>query len=451
MVEVNSVPVKKKKVCKRHKKNWRKYISTKDVDDFLDEKRLEERIGGPVKERKDKELFVIDTKTNKENDTAQIKTLSKKEKAKLPPTCFKLLQPLTAVPDPITKRNRVRTKIERMSSIRKYFKFYKRSQGFISKKELDAKKQRSLTLKKKKEQPTEHVFNKDIWTEKEENEVKNNEWFTEDTVRHTLTNTNALKVKVPKSLRTKKSVIPAIENPHPGISYNPSIKDHKDLLQIVIDKECDKLKEEAHIKRVTTDAFNKVSPQERDKMHLDELTEGLFKMETEVKEETEDEGENKETKPPVKPTKMKTRKQKRKQKEEKQAALMRKYAKVEKKKIADIHKLRFIKTDLEKAEEKSVKKQEKKKNRAIENVGKTKRLGAKLFEEPDLEFNRQTDLRGSLRLMKREGNLLLDRFYSLQKRNVLVPCTKQLPMKKSKVKKFVKASHKMDNIVNKKK
>lgn len=36
---------KKKRVSKKNKKSWRKHTDTKDVDSFLDEKRLEERLG----------------------------------------------------------------------------------------------------------------------------------------------------------------------------------------------------------------------------------------------------------------------------------------------------------------------------------------------------------------------------------------------------------------------
>lgn len=36
---------KKKRVSKKNKKSWRKHTDTKDVDSFLDDKRLEERLG----------------------------------------------------------------------------------------------------------------------------------------------------------------------------------------------------------------------------------------------------------------------------------------------------------------------------------------------------------------------------------------------------------------------
>lgn len=36
---------RKKKVSKRHKSSWRKHVNITDVDEFLEDKRLEERLG----------------------------------------------------------------------------------------------------------------------------------------------------------------------------------------------------------------------------------------------------------------------------------------------------------------------------------------------------------------------------------------------------------------------
>ena len=57
-------------------------------------------------------------------------------------------------------------------------------------------------------------------------------------------------------------------------------------------------------------------------------------------------------------------------------------------------------------------------------VNKPKQLSSHHFVEPELEFNRCHEISGSLRAMKPEGNLLADRFYSLQKRNIIPPSVK---------------------------
>lgn len=63
--------------------------------------------------------------------------------------------------------------------------------------------------------------------------------------------------------------------PHPGTSYNPSLKDHQALLEQVKERELKIIKEEEHLNRVTTDMFKKVSADERDTFKLKELRSGL--------------------------------------------------------------------------------------------------------------------------------------------------------------------------------
>lgn len=63
------------------------------------------------------------------------------------------------------------------------------------------------------------------------------------------------------------------------------------------------------------------------------------------------------------------------------------------------------------------------------------------FEEPDLEFSMAPELSGNLKNLKLQGNLLTDRFKSMQKRNILAPTKRQIH-KKPKVKRFTKPGHK---------
>ncbi|KAK9507526.1 hypothetical protein O3M35_007363 [Rhynocoris fuscipes] len=452
---------KKKKVSKNQKIYWRKYTDVQDVEDFLNEKRLEERIGGPINKRKDEELFVIDNEPCADNILHSQKTkdkLTKKQRALLPPKCLELLNPLTSVPDPIVKRNRVKTKEERKSSIRKAIEERNRLNGIIPKKVLEAKKSRAITLRKKKETPKTQVFRNDVW-ETSNNEEKDNfekiEWLNEDTVRHNLTSLGAFEFGIPRGIRKKKSVVPTIELPHPGTSYNPSLKDHQELISAVVEKEMEKQKKEAHIKRVTNDMFSKVTAKEKANNWIEEMSQGLpntpeIKLEDSIKEEIEEEGgEYKAINPPVTFTKKKTKKQRRIQRLEREAALKRKEAKIEKKKKADLYKLRFIDRNIKKTESIHQKNLEKRKKLAELNVARTKRLGGRQYEEQDLDFARSCELKGNLRSLKTTGNILVDRFYSLQKRNMLVPSVKRIG-KKKKVKSFIKASHKLENIENNK-
>lgn len=62
----------------------------------------------------------------------------------------------------------------------------------------------------------------------------------------------------------KKSPIAAIEPPHPGTSYNPSFKDHQELLSKIAEKETGLIKQEEHLRRVTGDMFKKVTAKQKD-------------------------------------------------------------------------------------------------------------------------------------------------------------------------------------------
>lgn len=87
----------------------------------------------------------------------------------------------------------------------------------------------------------------------------NNDWITEETKKHTLSGLGKMQKSVPKALRQKKSIVPAVEVPHPGTSYNPSYKDHQALLKEIVDQEVKVIKEEEHINRVTQNMYKRIS------------------------------------------------------------------------------------------------------------------------------------------------------------------------------------------------
>lgn len=137
------------------------------------------------------------------------------------------------------------------------------------------------------------------------------------------------------------SFLRALELPHPGMSYNPSLKDHRDLLNEVLEREGKIIKEEKHLKRVTTDMFSKLTPAERDLEKLKEAASGL-NIEG-VANSGDEETENPDAEgrlsinPPVQ-NKKKDRKARRKQREQRELLQERMKLKLEKKKITDIHR-----------------------------------------------------------------------------------------------------------------
>jgi len=69
----------------------------------------------------------------------------------------------------------------------------------------------------------------------------------------------------------------------------------------------------------------------------------------------------------------------------------------------------------------------------------TKKFGRYRFEEADLDLNLSDEITGNLRTMKAAGNLLHDRFKSLQKRNIIETRVRAKPTK-TKMKKYEKRS-----------
>lgn len=87
-------------------------------------------------------------------------------------------------------------------------------------------------------------------------------------------------------------------------------------------------------------------------------------------------------------------------------------------------RLRFLNNELDTKETKQALLRNKRDEKRAKLVNKPKHLSSHHFIEPNLEFNRCHEIRGSLRAMKPEGNLLADRFYSLQRRNIIPPSVK---------------------------
>lgn len=170
-----------------------------------------------------------------------------------------------------------------------------------------------------------------------------------------------------------------------------------------------------------------------------EMSEGLNEPK---QNEADSDGEFKSINPPVM-NKKKSKQQRRKQKEQRALLEARLRAKIEKKKIADIYKLRIFEKEIATSKKKTELLKEKREKLKKLKLLQPKRIGGQKFEASDLDFNKGEDIAGNLRNLKSEGNLLKDRFKSLQKRNILEPSTKQPGKKRAKVKKYEKPSHKM--------
>ncbi|KAJ3665022.1 hypothetical protein Zmor_000542 [Zophobas morio] len=428
---------KKKRVSKKSKLSWRKHVNINDVEEFLEDQRLEERLGPPLETLTDDQLFKVDVEPSKQ-------TVSSKERKRKrflePPRCFAVLQPHTKVPDPIRKRNRVRTKEERKNDLIKKKEAENRAKGIWKHRELQAIRDQKVNEERKQNDPKRGEFVQNIW-DADDQLTENNGWFSKNTVKHNLAGTGKIRKTVKDLKKIKSSVLPTIEMPHPGMSYNPSYDDHQDLLKTVAEKEMKIIKEEEHLNRVTRDMFSKVTAKKRDSMWLQEMSQGLQSASTNDND-NESDSEYKALNPPTK-NKKKTLQQRRKQQEQMQLELLKRAAKLSKKKISDIHQLKTLNKQIDKTESKAKILRERRLKNLLLKKKEPKRLSAIKFEETELDFNMGPDITGNLRSLKKEGNLLTERFKSLQKRNVIEPSVRRR-RKKSKVKVYTKPGHKED-------
>ncbi|CAB3370897.1 Hypothetical predicted protein [Cloeon dipterum] len=429
---------RKKRVSKKTKTSWRKNTDVADVTEFLEAKRTKEIRGV----KKNEEVFTIDTEARKIKDIDLF--LSRKERARSKPLkCFTAMINESAVSDPVIKRNTVTKPGEGkgISNIRKKQMSLKRlkkeAQSLNDSKKYSAKKA-SANIKTDAAQ--------DVW---DENYGKvtlpiDEQWLNPKTLVHTIEHFEKKIGKKSTFSRKKNSVLPAVEAPHPGESYNPTLEDHQDLLQQVADHEMKLIKLEKHIERVTTKMFCKKKDMPTEESKMKEMAEGLPIPGEEVVDEDLSDSEYKALNPPVL-NKKKTLKKRKNLKKVKEEQMQRFNAKMEKKKVADIYRLK--KLDEEMAAEKVVMDQNKEQKIKIlkEKELQPKKMSNFNFVAPELDFNLPKDIRGTVRQVKTEGNILADRFKSMQKRNVIETRVKQKKIRpKMKPKRFVKASHKIN-------
>lgn len=166
-----------------------------------------------MSEKTNDELFVIDTEPTQKKKKKIGLTLREKRKKLLEstPKCFASLLNESKVPDPIAKRNRVRTKEERKHFIAKSLEQAKEAKGIVKKKVLTSLADRARSLEAaeaKRKASKQKIFDKDIWemsTPAEQRTEFQNEWFDKKVATHNIVNTGTPVVSVPSSAFHKRS------------------------------------------------------------------------------------------------------------------------------------------------------------------------------------------------------------------------------------------------------
>lgn len=445
-----------KHVARNKKKYWRK-ISTQDIEDQLEDVRVQEMTGGVRADQPDHVLYQIDSErplgSNEEMDTSSvpiIRSVRKRDKLDLHNlNTYKILQPHSSVPtpgsdsrqlkDPSSKQMKRLIEAQDLTDRRrKATKKYQHAESQRSK----ASAKNALAKVENAALDDPHVSQAyDLWNAQDKKKKKVRDLVGSQLASYSEQVTNKFNWKAPKHIIKKPSKLPAIETPLPGMSYNPTYDDHQNLLRQAVDIEVEKLEKEAKLQRKLATQLTQAEAAPIKQSWLKEMSSGLFDDDigTNLQEEIANAKDSVSVGKPVK-NETKTSQQRNKEKLQKKKRAVDKLAK--EKRILD-NKLFRVKSIRKEIESETKTQKEKEKQRQIkyeqhEQFG-TKKFGRYKFENPDLDLNLSEDLTGNLRTMKTEGNLLHDRFKSLQKRNIIETRIRAKPTK-TKVKRYQKRS-----------
>lgn len=101
----------------------------------------------------------------------------------------------------------------------------------------------------------------------------------------------------------------------------------------------------------------------------------------------------------------------------------------------------MYKKQIVKSEVKLKEKLEKHKNELKDKKVLPRRLARRKFEDEEIQVEDSPEALGNLRKVKPLGSILVDRFKSLQKRNIIAPTVRRMP-RKLRLTKVKKNSHK---------
>ncbi|XP_035478126.2 ribosome biogenesis protein NOP53 isoform X2 [Scophthalmus maximus] len=415
-----SLSGRRKRVNKNKKKSWNKHSDINDVEEFLEDVRLQERTtGGLLAEKSDDSLFFLDVGQPKRAERKAEPIEGKKRKGKTPrPLRIDLiLQQDSLIPAPkdvlayqqpnAKKLRRISQKAEQLAA-----------KGVVTRRQKRLLSRRPVTKEAKKSDteannnPNRDYY--DIWGQ-EQSTVKDSaeDWYLQQTGKK--------RVKRPEKLSDRPSVLPAVEVIAPGGSYNPDFFSHQALLKEAHEVEVKKQKEEDKLERQL--AVNKDDTATEETV-IREQVEGLVEEEEEEEEDEEEaahDEEDEDAEGGSSLAKKKTERQRKREKADKIKELRRLDSKRQMDHRQQLFQLRSIKASIKQQEQSTEDKQKIRKANQEAEKSQPRRLGKLKFQAQDLEVQLSDELAGSLRQLKPEGSVLKDRFKSLQKRNLIEP------------------------------
>ncbi|KAJ2999994.1 hypothetical protein HDV02_001251 [Globomyces sp. JEL0801] len=368
-----------KQPSRKGKKSWRKNVDIQDVEHQLDELRTEERLGY--------NQFLTLQQIAIKNKTLKIDELFTST-SKISPLVSKKSKNSTVNVDNGFKVRKI-SKIVKLKIERDALK--KRKSGELIGSSLEAK------ANKRKEKLHSAKLKKggfDLWGE---NECKYFSLF----------------------IKNRPKSIPAVQIAHPGVSYNPSEEAHLAAIEIAAAVEFKKMEErDAILQDLSYPA------------ELDLLEDETFFDDDENEDDITDQPEQVTELAMKKLPKAKTRQDLNRQKRHKELLAKEKAAKAAKALEKQLNKIQELEKEI--ASEVTNKERlltAKKELLALQDATRTKKLSRHKFRPKSMEIQLKDELADSLRVLKPEGNLIHDRFKSLEARNMIET---RLPVKKQR-------------------
>ncbi|EFB23996.1 hypothetical protein PANDA_006341, partial [Ailuropoda melanoleuca] len=438
------------------KRGWRRLAQEPlglEVDQFLEDVRLQERTsGGLVSEAPDEKLFFVDTGSKKkELNKKRTKSQKRSLLLKKPLRVDLVLENTSKVPAP---KDVLAYQIPNAKKLKRKEQLWEKlaKQGELPR-EVRRAQARLLNPPATKAKPgpqdtIERPFY-DLWAKDNPLErplAGQDTFFLEQTKKKG--------VKRPPHLHTKPSQVPAVEVTPAGASYNPSFEDHQTLLLAAHEVELQRQKDAEKLeRRLALPASEKPATQES---AFQEMCQGLL-------EESDGEGEPGEgqDKGPdaggeqaegaeASPTPLrlaavekKTEQQRRREKAARKMRVQQAEVRAARLRHQELFRLRGIKAQVAR---RLAEGRERGAGvlvpclaafwKIISSPTEPHVLEGPLprYQAPDIDVQLSSELSDSLRTLKPEGNILRDRFKSFQKRNMIEPRERAKFKRKYKVK-----------------
>ncbi|KAM5236545.1 LOW QUALITY PROTEIN: ribosome biogenesis protein NOP53 [Ctenodactylus gundi] len=426
------------------KRGWRRLAEEPlglEVDQFLEDVRLQERTtGGLLSEAPDEKLFFVDTGSKEKERSRKRTRLQKKSPLQKPLRVDLILENSSKVPVP---KDVLAHQVPNAKKLRRKEQLWERlaKQGELPR-EVRKAQARLLNPPAPKAKPgpqdsVERPFY-DLWAPDNPLDrplVGQDTFFLEQTKKKG--------VKRPRRLHVKPSSAPAVEVTPAGASYNPTFEDHQALLLAAHEVELQREKEAEKLERqLALPSAEQVATQET---VFREMCEGLLEESDGEGEPGQDEGPEDEdggdgqaealrVSACLAAGEKKTEQQRRREKAARVRRVQQAALRAARLRHQELFRLRGIKAQVAQRLAELARRREQRRLRRLAEAGKPRRLGRLKYQAPDIDVHLSSELSDSLRTMKPEGSILRDRFKSFQRRNMIEPRERAKFKRKYKVK-----------------